>query len=135
MYTLFIAVDANFKLKGKDRKLDDIDLSPGTGIFVEQGPYQEHISNYVEQPEVGGLLCLLQNLFSIIMPARLIHASQNMMPLCARASGQRLAMQSAVLGWFFVHGIRLSERTAWVTYKKENGAYMIQWSQGQTSHF
>lgn len=52
LYTLFVAVDANFKLKGKDRKLDDVDFVPGTGIFVEDGAYQEHIKAYVEQPEV-----------------------------------------------------------------------------------
>lgn len=45
-------MDANFKLKGKDHKLDDIDLAPGTSIFVEQTLYQEHIKNYVKQPEV-----------------------------------------------------------------------------------
>jgi hypothetical protein len=49
---MYLAVDANFKLKGKDRKLQDIELMPGQGIFVEEGAYQEHLWNYVDEPEV-----------------------------------------------------------------------------------
>ncbi|KAH6905400.1 hypothetical protein BKA70DRAFT_1373172 [Coprinopsis sp. MPI-PUGE-AT-0042] len=30
IYTLFLAMDANFKLKGKDRKLTDLEMTPGT---------------------------------------------------------------------------------------------------------
>lgn len=52
MYTLFIAVDANFKLKRKDRGINDPELAPGWGSFVEERGYQDHIKNYVEQPEV-----------------------------------------------------------------------------------
>jgi len=52
LYILYLAVDANFKLKGKDRKLQDIELMPGGGAFVEESAYQEHIKNYVDQPEV-----------------------------------------------------------------------------------
>uniref|UniRef100_A0A8H7XRR3 CxC2-like cysteine cluster KDZ transposase-associated domain-containing protein n=1 Tax=Psilocybe cubensis TaxID=181762 RepID=A0A8H7XRR3_PSICU len=59
LYTLFIAVDANFKLKGKERKLGDVDLVPGTGVFVDQAAYCEHIGNYVEQPEMN--TCRLEN--------------------------------------------------------------------------
>lgn len=80
LYTLFIAVDANFKLKGKERKLDDVDLIPGTGVFVEQNAYQKHIANYVEQPEVckstgsGGQIAELTS-------ARSIRVSQSTMLL------------------------------------------------------
>ncbi|KAH9475388.1 hypothetical protein JR316_0012499 [Psilocybe cubensis] len=56
LYMLFIAVDANFKLKRKERKLDDIDFITDTGIFVNQHGYQEHISNYIEQPEHNAIV-------------------------------------------------------------------------------
>lgn len=52
LYTLYIAVDANFKLKGKDRGINDPELAPGWASFVEEAGYQEHIKNYVNQPEV-----------------------------------------------------------------------------------
>jgi hypothetical protein len=52
LYTLFLAVDANFKLKGKDRGINDPELAPGWASFVEEGRYQEHIMQYVDQTEV-----------------------------------------------------------------------------------
>ncbi|KAH9956388.1 hypothetical protein BGW80DRAFT_1439367 [Lactifluus volemus] len=53
LYTLFLAVDANFKLKGKDRGIHDPELAPGWASFVEEGRYQEHIAQYVDQPEIN----------------------------------------------------------------------------------
>jgi hypothetical protein len=52
LYALFLAVDGNFKLKGKDCKLQDVDFLGATGAFVDEVPFQEHIANYVDQPEV-----------------------------------------------------------------------------------
>jgi hypothetical protein len=53
LYILYVSVDANFKLKGKDRSLEDVELMPGWGPFVEESAYQSFISNYVDQPEVS----------------------------------------------------------------------------------
>ncbi|KAF8992130.1 hypothetical protein BDQ17DRAFT_1432627 [Cyathus striatus] len=53
LYTMFLAVDANFKLKGKDRKLDDIDLLTNKEAFVDQSEYLNHIQNYNEQSEMN----------------------------------------------------------------------------------
>ncbi|KAF9554491.1 hypothetical protein CPC08DRAFT_737663 [Agrocybe pediades] len=53
LYTLFVAVDGNFKLKGKERHLDDVELMPGWGAYVHEGPYQTHIANYVDEPELN----------------------------------------------------------------------------------
>lgn len=59
LYSLFLAVDTNFKLKGKDHGIDDLELAPGWASFVEKGRYQEHIIQYVDQAEVGVLnFCL-----------------------------------------------------------------------------
>ena len=55
LYILYLAIDANFKLKGKDRKITDIDLTPGLGAFVNENQYQEFIKDYVDQPEVSSL--------------------------------------------------------------------------------
>ncbi|KAF6743253.1 hypothetical protein DFP72DRAFT_1080451 [Ephemerocybe angulata] len=53
LYILFLAVDANFKLKGKDRGLQDIELSPGWGAFVEEAQYQNHIRSFIQQKEIN----------------------------------------------------------------------------------
>lgn len=47
-----MAVDGNFKLKGKDRKLQDVNLIGSSGVFVDDAGYHEHIKNYKDQPEV-----------------------------------------------------------------------------------
>lgn len=52
LYTLFLSADANFKLKGKDRGIYDLELAPGWATFIEEGRYQEHIAQYTDQPEV-----------------------------------------------------------------------------------
>ena len=53
LYILYISVDANFKLKGKERGLKDVDLMPGWGSFVEDSAYHGFIGNHVDQPEVS----------------------------------------------------------------------------------
>lgn len=52
LYTLFLAIDANFKLKNKDRGIKDFELDPGFGCYVEHSRYESHLANYVEQQEV-----------------------------------------------------------------------------------
>jgi hypothetical protein len=55
LYALYIAVDANFKLKGKERHLKDVELMPGWGAYVSEADYQTHVATYVDQPEVSEL--------------------------------------------------------------------------------
>ena len=52
LYTLYIAIDANFKLKGKQCHLDNVELMPGWCAYVPEMPYQTHIANNVDQPKV-----------------------------------------------------------------------------------
>ena len=56
LYALFIAVDGNFKLKGKERHLQDVELMPGWGAYVPETEYQNHITNYVDEAEVSNYL-------------------------------------------------------------------------------
>ncbi|EAU86991.2 hypothetical protein CC1G_08462 [Coprinopsis cinerea okayama7 len=53
LYTLFVAVDANFKLKGKNRGFSDIELLPGLAYFVEENKYQNHLIGYVDESEIN----------------------------------------------------------------------------------
>ena len=52
LYTLFLAIDGNFKLKGKERNIQDVELMPGWGAYVPPVEYKAHVDNYVDQPEV-----------------------------------------------------------------------------------
>jgi hypothetical protein len=53
LYILYIAVDGNFKLKGKERHLNDIELMPGWAAYAPDAEYKAHIANYVDEPEVS----------------------------------------------------------------------------------
>ncbi|KAI0054817.1 hypothetical protein BV25DRAFT_1816493, partial [Artomyces pyxidatus] len=54
---MFVAVDANFKLKLKNRHqslwgLSDVELSPGWAYFVNSAEYAAFLEDYVDEPEV-----------------------------------------------------------------------------------
>lgn len=52
---LLIAIDANFRLKNRLRanERDDPPLGTGWGYQVEEGPYREHLKNYVAEKDVS----------------------------------------------------------------------------------
>ena len=77
LYTLYVAVDANFKLKGKQRHLDDVELMPGWGAYVPEAPYQTHIANNVDQPEVRAQYIRHNKTTSHRIPNRSILANPN----------------------------------------------------------
>jgi hypothetical protein len=53
LYRLILAIDANFRLKNKDRKAtNDPALGDGWGHMVPEKPYQEYIKAYGYQEEV-----------------------------------------------------------------------------------
>jgi hypothetical protein len=56
LYILYISVDGNFKLKGKERHLNDVELMPGWGAYVPEAEYKTHIASYVDEPEVSAHL-------------------------------------------------------------------------------
>ena len=58
-YILYISIDVNIKLKWKDWGLEDVELMPGWGLFVEEAGCQEFISNCVDQPEASPLYFLI----------------------------------------------------------------------------
>ena len=52
LYSLFLAVDANFRLKLKDQKIKDPEIGSGWAYFVENSRYVEHISQNTNDVEV-----------------------------------------------------------------------------------
>jgi hypothetical protein len=53
LYTLYIAVDGNFKLKGKECHLTDVELMPRCAAYVLESDYKAHLTNHIDQPEVN----------------------------------------------------------------------------------
>ncbi|KAI0259635.1 hypothetical protein BC834DRAFT_905195 [Gloeopeniophorella convolvens] len=51
-FSVMIAVDANFKLKLKNRGLRDVALAPGWSYFVNNVEYDAHVMQYVDEPEM-----------------------------------------------------------------------------------
>ncbi|KAJ7064503.1 hypothetical protein C8F01DRAFT_1053985 [Mycena amicta] len=55
LYGLMLALDANFRLKNRIRANErhDPSLGPGWGYFVEDGPYKDHLRDYVVEEDIS----------------------------------------------------------------------------------
>lgn len=53
LYSLFIAMDANFRLKLKTRDINDPELGDGLAYFVNTAMFEEHLKSHVEENEVS----------------------------------------------------------------------------------
>ncbi|TEB28142.1 hypothetical protein FA13DRAFT_1794138 [Coprinellus micaceus] len=53
LYTIFLAVDANFKLKCKERGFVDYELGSGWGVFVNEYLYQLFLKDHYDEPEIN----------------------------------------------------------------------------------
>ena len=66
LYILYISVNTNFKLKGKERNLKDIELMPGLGAYVPEMEFKNHIAKHTddpEEPKVCGFVFLCSMVF------------------------------------------------------------------------
>ena len=52
IYAQFIAIDANFKLKLKNRRINDPELGSGWSYFVENSAYTSHVAKNPHQEDV-----------------------------------------------------------------------------------
>ncbi|KAJ8695381.1 hypothetical protein PTI98_007984 [Pleurotus ostreatus] len=59
LYSLFVAVDANFRLKNRLRSQETLDpgLHTGLAYFVPQKPYNEHILKFASQKDISISSC------------------------------------------------------------------------------
>lgn len=53
LYALFLAIDANFRLKLKARGIKDPDMGSGWAYFVEQLAYEQHVRKHFDDTEVS----------------------------------------------------------------------------------
>jgi hypothetical protein len=52
LYALFMAVDANFRLKHKARNLPDVELAPGWAYYVSEPEYKAYYQARSNDKEV-----------------------------------------------------------------------------------
>ena len=89
LYTLFLMIDGNFKLKLKDKGISDAFLGSGWAYFVNNEKFQAYLQDHADddQPEVGGISLYMYTSDSI-SSFRLIPALQNtklfLMPISIR---------------------------------------------------
>ena len=79
LYSLFIAIDANFRLKQKARDIKDPELGSGLAYFSNAQKFGEHLKRYVDENEVRISVlscCCTENLH----PMRSRPAGPNSMP-------------------------------------------------------
>jgi len=53
LYSLFIAIDANFRLKLKTRGIKDPELGSGLAYFVNSTKFEAHLKDHVNEDEVS----------------------------------------------------------------------------------
>jgi hypothetical protein len=53
IYCLFLAIDANFRLRLKARGIKDPELGSGLAYFVDTTKFQEHLKNRTHEGEVS----------------------------------------------------------------------------------
>lgn len=105
LYTLFLAIDGNFKLKGKERDIRDVELMPGWGAYVPPVEYKAHVDNYVDQPEVcqfpifAGLRLSTQQIIN-----RSIHVNRNTMRWSELLLDLHQDMRCLARCWLFARG-------------------------------
>jgi hypothetical protein len=56
---LFLAIDANFRLKLKARDVRDPELAPGSLYFVDPVKFQQHLKSPVDEGEVSQVTLLV----------------------------------------------------------------------------
>ena len=83
LYNLYVSVNANFKLKGKEYNLKDIELMPRWGAYVPEAKCKEHIANHADDPKV----CVLVNLHMIFLIfAQIINTCESQHDALVRAN-------------------------------------------------
>ena len=67
MHAQFIAVDANFWLKLKNRHINDPELGSGWSYFVENSAYTHHVANSHHDKEVGYVVAIQEFILTPVL--------------------------------------------------------------------
>lgn len=122
IYALILTIDANFRLKNKDRKVtSDPPLGDGWGHWVPSAPYHDYIAKYGYQEEVRSWLVILlsRHLSSYT------HSPTCVIQPCAQSTMQirRSHLDTSLLEWapLYVPDMGWFGRTASEICRKVNG--------------
>ena len=61
LYCLFLAIDANFRLKLKARGIKDPEVGSGLAYFVDTAKFQQHLKHHADEQEVGSSVASIEN--------------------------------------------------------------------------
>ena len=61
LYCLFLAIDANFRLKLKARGIKDPEVGSGLAYFVDVAKFQQHLKHHADEQEVSASVALIEN--------------------------------------------------------------------------
>jgi hypothetical protein len=118
-----LALDANFRLKLKDRGIEDPEVDPGWAYFVEHGHYIGHISQTINDKEVGRFSKYLCYTFDNSTSKRSLGVALHSTPSTKRTTGQKDMLLPELLP-VYVHVIPWSRKTALETCNEANGALL-----------
>ena len=62
LYCLFLAIDANFRLKLKTRGIKDPELGSGLAYFVETTKFQNHLKSHSHEGEVSPFISSVEDI-------------------------------------------------------------------------
>ena len=121
LYTYFLAVDANFRLKLKSRGISDPDIGSGWSYFVSNKQYIEHISQKTAQMEVS------PSRSSIPITVSCIFRLLGVVPISMRSAKPTVSSRRTIspLAWWAVcvRATPSCKRIVSVTCRKGNGVY------------
>jgi hypothetical protein len=103
LYCLFLAIDANFRLKLKTRGIKDPELGAGLAYFVDTVKFQNHLKNHVHEEDVSLSISLVLNDVDDLDRSRPV--GQNSMQLIKQIQGYQRISQ-------FLASVRLSAAMA-----------------------
>ncbi|TFY75163.1 hypothetical protein EWM64_g8848 [Hericium alpestre] len=100
---MMLAVDAKFRLKLKDRKIKDIELTPGWAYFVEEDKYQKVLRNHLSQPELSS--CNSQ--FSMLTKVNMLKMTGKLSITDLQKGEKYVTMDYIILSTLAVYGVLL----------------------------
>jgi hypothetical protein len=122
LYSLFLAIDANFRLKRKAVSSDKADpgLSRGWSYFVSEAAFKAHLLEHgnqqqdVSQSHIDSNTCLIVSVYSLV-PAR--HTTPSTTPI----SRQTVVFPQRESALLTVPAMTSSAHALWAIYRRVNG--------------